>query len=146
MPLVRTIDERFQVKLMATKVLDAGAQQPGLHLYAHCRRGTPGGVTLLALNLKPSAEALQVSGPAQLYTLTNPDLQSRTALLNGKPLAVGAGDTLPAMAPRAVKSKRVTLVPTSINFITLPGRPTRIANGEGPVSSRTRSRESKADG
>ena len=36
---------------MGTTVLDAGvAAQSGLHVYAHCQRGTPGGVTLLVIN------------------------------------------------------------------------------------------------
>ena len=106
---------------MGTRVLDAGPHRPGLHLYAHCLRGRPGGVTLLALNLDGNAKAVRISGPAQLYALTNPDLESRTALLNGTALVLGAGDTLPTMSPAAVKDGVVTLAPTSINFIALPG-------------------------
>ena len=38
-------------KFMGTTVLDAGASPaPSLHLYAHCLRGQPGGVALLAIN------------------------------------------------------------------------------------------------
>ena len=38
-------------RLMGTTVLDAGASStPGLYLYAHCLRGKPGGVALLAIN------------------------------------------------------------------------------------------------
>jgi heparanase len=90
------------------------------HLYAHCQRGTLGGVTLLALNLENRPNSLGVAGPANLYALTNPDLQSKTALLNGKALALAANDTLPVMDPVMVKGHRVSLAPTSINFITLP--------------------------
>lgn len=107
-------------RLIGTQVLDAGANRPGLHLYAHCQRGVAGGVTLLALNFENSAKSLRVGGGAQLYALTNPDLQSKTALLNGKALALTEDDTLPAMDPVRVKGGTVTLAPTSISFITLP--------------------------
>ena len=107
-------------RLMGTGVLDAGQVQPGLHLYAHCQRGTPGGVTLLALNLEPTAKRLRVGGPAQLYALTGPELQGKTVLLNGKALTLGADDAVPATDPVRVKGSRVTLAPSSVNFITLP--------------------------
>ena len=36
---------------MGTTVLESGIPiQDGLHVYAHCLRGTPGGVALLAIN------------------------------------------------------------------------------------------------
>ena len=113
-------------RLMGTRVLDAGPLRPGLHVYAHCQRGKPGAVTLLAINLKTSSKTLSLSGPAELYALTSQELQSRTVLLNGRPLALDAKDRLPAIAPKQIKQKSVTLAPTSINFITLPnsGNPT----------------------
>lgn len=107
-------------RLMGTQVLDAGAIKPGLHVYAHCQRGKPGAVTLLAINLAKSSTAIGVSGPADLYALTAPELQSHTVLLNGKPLVLGAGDKLPAIVPVRLKQNTVTLAPTSVNFITLP--------------------------
>lgn len=107
-------------RLMGTRVLDAGPNQPGLHLYGHCQRGMPGGVTLLALNLDNAPKSLQVGRGAQLFALTNPDVQSRTVLLNGKALALSPAGTLPATIPRAVKGGQVTLAPISVNFITLP--------------------------
>ena len=107
-------------RLMGTRILDAGPNQQGLHLYAHCQRGTPGGVTLLAINMKKTHERLAVTGPADVYALTSPDLQSTTVLLNGRRLAVRPDDTLPAMNPVRAKGGQVTLTPTSIAFITLP--------------------------
>jgi hypothetical protein len=107
-------------KLMGTRVLDAGLGEPGLHLYAHCQRGHAGGVTLLAINLQEQVKTVSVSTPADLYTLTAPELQSRTVHLNGEVLALGPDDTLPAITPRQVDGSRVTLAPTSISFITLP--------------------------
>jgi hypothetical protein len=107
-------------RLMGTQVLDAGPIQPGLHVYAHCQRGVDGGVTLLAINLETAPADIRFAGPANVYALTSPELQSKTVLLNGRALALGANDTLPAMAPAALKGNRVTLAPTSIAFITLP--------------------------
>lgn len=107
-------------RLMGTKVLDAGPNRPGLHLYAHCLRGVQGGVTLLALNLETVPRTLRVGQRARLYALTSPDLQSRTVLLNGKALSLSAAGALPATTPLAVQGGPVTLAPTSVNFITLP--------------------------
>ncbi len=105
---------------MGTKILEAGANSPGLHTYAHCQRGKPGGVTVLALNLQDTAETIRVSGPADLYALTAPELQSRAVALNEETLEVGEDDTLPAITPKRVDGKYISLAPTSINFITLP--------------------------
>lgn len=107
-------------QLMGTKVLDAGQGEPGLKLYAHCQRNTRGSVTVLALNLGSDAKILNVAGPANVYALTNWDMASKTALLNGKTLAVNANGMVPTMKPVRVKKGQVNLSPTSINFITLP--------------------------
>ena len=106
-------------RLMGTVVLDAGASTSGLHLYAHCMRGRPGGVTLLAINLNAAATTLEVGRSAQLYALTAPEMQSRTVLLNGRALKVTSADRLPKISPVSVKG-RVTLAPSSNNFIALP--------------------------
>ena len=84
-------------RLMGTGVLDVGQSKPGVHLHSHCLRGRSGGVTLLALKVTDQPQSLAVSGPAQLYSLTAPELQSRTVLLNGRPLAVTTNDGLPMM-------------------------------------------------
>lgn len=107
-------------RTMGTKVLDAGANRPGLHIYAHCQRGGRGGVTLLAQNLGAAAVTIEVSGRAGTYALTAPELQSRTVLLNGKPLTLKAGDRLPSMTPIWSKSGQIQLAPFSNSFIVLP--------------------------
>lgn len=116
-------------RLMGTKVLDAGSAQPGLHLYAHCQRGTTGGVTLLAINLESTGKVLRVSGPADLYALTAPELQSRTVLLNGEALALSATGALPALSPVRVEGSALKLAPTSVNFITLPRAGNSVCQG-----------------
>lgn len=107
-------------RLMGTRVLDAGRQQDGLHIYAHCMRRTSGGVSLLAINLGRSASSIQLDQPAQVYALTAPELQSRTVLLNGSPLVVTAEDMLPQMRPVRAVGNRVSLSPTSMAFVALP--------------------------
>lgn len=107
-------------RMMGTKVLDAGENRAGLHLYAHCLRGSRGGVTLLAINLRGASTAIEVGGPAQIYSLTAADLQSRTVLLNGNALALQSDDRLPAMAPTRASASRIELAPTSSTFIALP--------------------------
>lgn len=108
-------------KLVGTQVLDAGPIKPGLHVYAHCLRGTPGGVTVMAINLEQSPAVFRASGSAEVYALTSPDLMSKTVLLNGKPLVLGADDSLPAIAPVKQAGGRIALAGHSVNFIALPG-------------------------
>lgn len=107
-------------RLMGTRILDAGPIEPGLHIYAHCQRGVPGGVTVLAINLRDQVGRVSVDGPADIYALTAPDLQSRAVLLNGVPLELGADDTVPPTSPVRRQSGEVTLAPTSTTFIALP--------------------------
>ena len=70
---------------MGTTVLDSRVPiQAGLHVYAHCLRGMPGGVALLAINTdKVAARSLSLPTAAQRYTLSSPaaDLLSRTVQL-----------------------------------------------------------------
>lgn len=108
-------------RLMGTRVLDAQASRPGLHVYAHCLRETPGGVVLLALNLGSTPQTVNAGMAAQVYALTAPELQGRTVMLNGKTLAIGNDDRLPPMPPVAIASGKVVLSPTSSAFIALPG-------------------------
>ncbi len=105
---------------MGNRILDAGPITPGLHLYAHCQRGVAGGVTVLAINLDEGSAAINVGGAAELYALTAPELQSRTALLNGQALALDANDQLPTLTAKKLSRGPVTLAPTSINFIAIP--------------------------
>ena len=107
-------------RFMGTRILDAGPLRPGLHLYAHCQRGNSEGVTVLAINLEDEPANISVSGPAELYAMTAPELQSKTVLLNGKPLELTDGDELPTIAPAKLEGGEVMLAATSANFITLP--------------------------
>ncbi|MDB5825746.1 MAG: hypothetical protein JWR21_4450 [Herminiimonas sp.] len=110
-------------KLMGNTVLESGIPvQDGLHVYAHCLRGTSGGVALLVINngnAMRSAVALPV--PAQRYTLASPTnpLEMRIEL-NGNELKLGSGDTMPDLAGLAAPSGSLTFAPTTITFLALP--------------------------
>jgi hypothetical protein len=117
-------------KLMGTRVLDAGPNQPGLHLYAHCQRGKSGGVTVLAINLQDITQTINVAGPADLYTLTAPELQSRSVQLNGELLQLAAEDTLPALEPKRLTGNSIMLPPTSISFVAVPERGNKACQGD----------------
>ena len=109
-------------RLMGSTVLDAGPSNPGVHVYAHCMAGKPGGVTLVAINTNQTgAEALDLATAADRYTLTARTLDAPRVQLNGRELAVGPGDTLPALPPARVQSGRVELAPASITFLAVPG-------------------------
>ena len=109
-------------KLMGATVLDAGASPAtSLHLYAQCMRGTPGGVTLLAINAdKNTGQTLSIPTSAEQYTLTSADLMSQTVELNGAELKLGAGDALPQIKGKATKAGDVSLAPASITFLAFP--------------------------
>jgi hypothetical protein len=110
-------------KLMGTTVLDSGvAIQPGLHVYAHSLRGTPGGVALLVINTDQTApKAVRIDGAGQRYTLASHDLQSRRVELNGRELHLGENDELPELTGISFTAGTITFQPTTITFMALAG-------------------------
>jgi len=106
---------------MGSTVLDPGVPiREGLHLYAHCLRGTPGGVALLAINnsrTRPTSISVPVG--ADRYTLTAERLESRSVRLNGQELRLGSNDQLPDLQGSRVPSGPVELAPASIAFLAL---------------------------
>jgi len=108
-------------RLMGTTVLDAGPSRPGLHLYAHCMFGSPGGVTLLVINNSRSEQSsLELPVPAERYTLSAQRLETGEVELNGRPLSLGENDSLPELRGVPVAAGRMTLAPNTISFITIP--------------------------
>jgi heparanase 1 len=106
-------------RLMSSTVLDSGIPiQAGLHVYAHCLRGTPGGVALLALNTsRTDANTIDLPTPAEAYTLTAGALEDKQVQLNGKALSLQASDEVPTLEGRRIPAGRVPLAPTSITFL-----------------------------
>jgi heparanase len=111
-------------RLMATTVLDSGVPiQAGLHVYAHCQRGMPGGVALLVINTdKAAARRLMLPLASERYTLasTAPDLQTRSVALNGTPLALTPADELPRLDGVQTPSGEVVFAPATITFLAFP--------------------------
>jgi len=108
-------------RLMGTTVLDAGTAPAGLHLYAHCLRGHPGGVALLAINLdRETPRQLATPLRSERYTLTARDLLESSVELNGRELRLGGSDALPEIAGVPAAVGPVTLAPASITFLAFP--------------------------
>ncbi|MGB8030422.1 MAG: hypothetical protein WCF30_12260 [Terracidiphilus sp.] len=109
-------------KLMGTTVLNPGAfSAAGLHVYAHCLRDTPGGVTVLVINANRTApQSLDVPIAAELYTITAGSLLSNQVRLNGNELSLGADDALPQLMGTPTDSGNLIFPPTSITFLAIP--------------------------
>ena len=109
-------------RLMGTTVLDAGtAPAPELHVYAHCQRGQPGGVTLLVINLdRDASHTLRLPAPSQHFTLDAANLQDATVRLTGHALALDASDELPPLVGAPTEAGAVTFAPITISFLAIP--------------------------
>lgn len=109
-------------RLMATTVLDAGVPlQAGLHVYAHCQRGTPGGVAVLVINTDRSASHELILPTASLrYTLDAVDLNDTEIRLNGGTLGLDASGGLPNIKGATVAAGMVRFDPATITFLAVP--------------------------
>ena len=107
-------------RLMGTTVLDAGpSPAPGLHVYAHCLAGKPGGVAVLAVNTeRGAARELTMPMRGERYTLTSTQgLLARSVELNGNPLALGQDGAMPALEGVPTQAGQVALPAGSITFL-----------------------------
>jgi hypothetical protein len=92
-----------------------------LHLYAHCLRGKPGGVALLAINADQIApQSVSIPKGAERYTLTAKQLQESHVDLNGIELSLGPDDALPPMRGVSAPEGPIMLAPASITFLAFP--------------------------
>ena len=108
-------------RLMGTRVLDAGDSKTDLYLFAHCLRGSSGGVALLAINAdKAGAQDIVLPAKSRRYTLASPELQSASVQLNGVELSLTADGDLPAIDGAPQAKGRVSLAPASITFLAIP--------------------------
>ena len=109
-------------KLMGTTVLESGIPlQTGQHVYAHCLRGTPGGVALLVINNdRATSHTLSIPVAGERYTMSSSDLQSQSVELNGTQLKLGPGDELPVLTGILIGAGNVEFAPATITFIALP--------------------------
>ena len=108
-------------RLMGTVVLDAGASREGLHLYAQCLRGHPGGVALLAINnSRTDRSEITLPTASVRYTLSAPTLQSASVMLNGLPLRLDPNDDLPEINGRATAAGPIQFDPATVTFLAIP--------------------------
>jgi hypothetical protein len=109
-------------QLMGNTVLESGVPiQAGLHVYAHCQRGTPGGVSVLVINTDTSAShTLMVDNASERYTLDAANLQDGTVRLNGHPLQLDTNDDLPRLGGAPTATGTVTFAAASVNFLAIP--------------------------
>jgi hypothetical protein len=109
-------------QLMGTTVLDAGLSvRSGLHVYAHCQRGTPGGVSLLVLNTDRDApQSLMLPMASVRYTLDAAGLLDADIRLNGTTLVLGPEDELPPLAGAPATASTMTFAPATIMFLAIP--------------------------
>ena len=115
------IGPRFFRRLMGTVVLDAGSPREGLHLYAQCLHGRPGGVALLAINnSRTDPSEITLPSASIRYTLSAPTLESASVMLNGQSLQLNPNDDLPDINGRATAAGPMHFAPATITFVAIP--------------------------
>jgi hypothetical protein len=85
-----------------------------------------GGVTLLVLNMDKTAETtLNLPVWGERYTLSSPDLLSKTVLLNGTELKASSDGSAPNTSGQPFKPGTVRFAPLTITFLTVPSAANR---------------------
>lgn len=112
-------------RLMGDRVLDVtrASVDDLVRLYAHCTRGQPGAVSVLAINLdSEKGVRLQVeglNGVKDLYLLTADSLDSKDLRLNGVILRDDQG-ALPDLSAQSIGNGPADLPPRSMAFVVFP--------------------------
>ncbi|MCD8085688.1 MAG: beta-glucuronidase [Clostridiales bacterium] len=110
-------------RLMGTTVYDTGEPiREGAHVYAHSRKDGQDGVVYLVINNSlTEATTVELPKDAQRYTLAGEggNIRATVMTLNGKPLVLGEGNTLPEMAPEAQAAGTVQVAPGTCTFFVL---------------------------
>jgi len=114
-------------RLMGTTVLESGVLiEAGLHVYAHCQRGTPDGVGLLVLNAdRSAARTIRLASASARYTLDAANLDDSTVRLNGHALELGTKDDLPEIRGVPTPAGTLTFAPATITFLAIPAAANR---------------------
>jgi hypothetical protein len=108
-------------RLMGKTVLDASVpRHAGLHIYAHCQRGMPGGVSLLVINTdRAISHELRLADTSLRYTLDAADLNDTDLRLSGSALRLDADGELPDIKGAPVAAGIMTFDPATITFLTI---------------------------
>ena len=109
-------------QLMAGTVLDSGVPiRAGLHIYAHCQRGTSDGVSVLIINTDRNAShSLMLPVPSERYTLDAASLRDTTVRLNGRALRLSGLDELPRIKGAQTRAGTQRFAPATITFLAIP--------------------------
>ena len=67
-----------------------------------------------------TSHALALPIRSERYTLRASELESKTIELNGRALALDAGDALPHIAGTATRAGVATFAPATISFLVIP--------------------------
>jgi heparanase 1 len=104
-------------RLMGREVLTSPVSPAsGLRLFAHCLRGTPGGVAVLALNIGEEDASIPVGDKAQAWVMTSDPLDAGSVQINGaEPALTDRGaltglDASPANGSLAIASHQIAFV------------------------------------
>jgi heparanase 1 len=107
-------------RLMGATVLDPGVEiAEGRHVYVHCSRGTPGGVTLLVINSSRTETAVEMPLESKRYTLSAEPLLNGDVELNGAALKVDDSGDLPAIEGAATAAGSISFAPGTITFLAI---------------------------
>ena len=105
---------------MGTTVYDCGPVSEGAHVYAHSRKDGKDGVAYLIVNNSNETTTLELPTEADVYMLAGEEkLRSRNMTLNGNVLALGEGDTLPALTPVKAVAGILEIPATNCAFVVL---------------------------
>ncbi len=107
-------------RFMGNVVLDSGVPiQIGLHVYAHCQRGTSGGVSLLVINTdRDASHSLTLPTTSERFTLDAANLRDTTVRLNGAALRLSTSGELPRIDGVRSAAGTLTFAPATIAFLT----------------------------
>jgi heparanase 1 len=107
-------------RLMGAIVLESGVEiAEGRHVYVHCLRGAPGGVTLLVINNSRTETAVEMPLESKRYTLSAEPLQNGDVELNGAALKVDDNGDFPAIEGAATAAGSVSFAPGTITFLAI---------------------------
>jgi glycosyl hydrolase family 79 len=108
-------------RLMGRIVLDPGIPMlPKLRIYAHCQRGTRGGVSLLIINRDRAPYSLDLPTTSARYTLHAANPQDGPLMLNGTPLHLSAENDIPPVVGVRTPAGALTFAPSTITFLAMP--------------------------
>lgn len=107
-------------RLMGSQVLSGpGDPLPGAHLYAHCLRGSQGGVAMVVIVLGDDAQSLKFDRAAIVRSFTAASLDAKDMRMNGRRY-VGDPAAAPPPGMRVAGGRTIRLAAHSISYLAFP--------------------------